>query len=162
MFDLFFKTKGILSRKQFLLGVAGIAAIAIFGNLILRFILETTGHSMLYFISAPVFWILFFYTIYCVYGKRLTDMGRSKGLVFVMFALVILMMIVVMLMFGGAEYFSEFSQFDRKEAIDPEVTQAIIEKYKAEISANMTLITPLLMGIPVLFTLWLLLAKSEA
>lgn len=161
MLDLFFKTDGRMGQKQFLVGFIGLSIFIFAVNSLLRWLNQTSGQTMVSFWIALIFPFLALYIIYCVYGKRLTDMGRSRGYLFAMFALEVLAVIVVMLIFGGAEYFAEFSQFERKEAIDPEITQAIIRKYQATINANMMLIRPLLMGVPILFTVWLALSPSK-
>lgn len=113
------------------------------------------------FYIALFFPFLSLYMLYCVYGKRLHDTGRTVRPFFVMIILEIIAVIIVMLMFGGTEYVTEFSQFDRKEAIDPAVTQEIIQRYQAKIQANMPVIRPLLMGVPLLFTFWLGTVKSD-
>lgn len=162
MLNLFFSTKGRIGRAQFLVGVV-VASVVIFGfNRLLHWIGETTNHSMLSFWLALVFPFLALYVIYCLYGKRLTDIGRSRGWVFAMFALETLAVIIVMLSFGGADYFDAFSKFDRKDAIDPAVTQAIIDQYQSQIAANIYIIKPLLMAVPAAFTAWLGLAKPRS
>lgn len=154
---LFFSPNGRIGRQPFWLGFLFVALFIFAGNNLLR----ALGHSMTGFYISLIFPFVSLYMLYCVYGKRLHDMGRSTGPFFVMIILECVAMIIVMLTFGGSEYFAEFSQFDRKEAIDPEITQEIISRYQAKIEANMGLIRPLLLGVPILFTAWVGLTKSE-
>lgn len=154
---LFFSPNGRISRQQFWLGFLVVALFIFAGNNLLR----ALGHSMTGFYISLFFPFLSLYMLYCVFGKRLHDMGRSTGPFFVMIILECVAMIIVMLTFGGSEYFAEFSQFDRKEAIDPAITQEIIGRYQAKIEANMGLIRPLLLGVPIVFTAWTGLSKGE-
>ena len=150
MRDLFFKFGGEIPRQSFWIGFSGIAIFVMAGNALLR----SLGTSMIAFYISLVFPFLALYMIYCVYGKRLRDMGHTAKLLSVMILLEILAVIIVMLAFGGAEYFSEFSQYSRKEEIDPAVRDAIIQKYQDNLKAKDHLTGPILMGIPVLFTIY--------
>ncbi len=157
MRHLFFSTEGRIDRQKFLIGFVCVSLFVFAGNTLLR----TLGQSMTGFYIALFFPFISFYIIYCVYGKRLHDMGRTVRPFYIMIFLEIVAVIFVMLSFGGADYFSEFSQFDRKDIIDPAVTQDIIARYQDKVQANMPIIRPLLLGIPLLFTLWLGVAKSD-
>ncbi len=158
MHALFLKTKGAINRQTFWLGFVSLALFVSAFNQLLR----TLGP-----VNMMSFWIsiiglpLIIYMIYCVYGKRLTDMGRSRWVFTGAIALQFLMIIALMLTFGGAEYFSEFAQYDRKEDIDPQQQQIIIETYQARQAANMHLIRPAMLLVPVALTLWLGLAQSK-
>lgn len=162
MFDLFFKSDGRIDQKKFIIGFAGLSIFIFAVNSLLRWMTQSSGSTMLSFWIALIFPFVALYMIYCVYGKRLSDMGRSKGLVFVMFGLEVVAVLIVMIAFGAGEYVAEFSGYDRKDDIDPIVLQAATERYHAAIRSNMMIIRPLLMGIPILFTIWLAVAKPKS
>ena len=150
MGSLFFKFGGQIPRQSFWIGFIGIAIFVTAGNALLR----ELGTTMTAFYISLFFPFIALYMIYCVYGKRLRHMGHTAKLLSAMIILEILAVIVVMLSFGGAEYFAEFSQYSRKEEIDPIVRDAIIQKYQDRLAANNHFIRPILLGIPVLFTLY--------
>lgn len=154
---LFFRTKGRIDRLQFWIGFAGLFLFIGLGN----FGLSTISGTMTAFYIALFFPFVALYMIYCVYGKRLQDMGRKPSWVFGIIALEFIAVIFVLLSFGGAEYFSEFSQFDRKEDINPELIQAIKDKYQARQRASLPQIQFWLLLIPALFTLWVGFTASK-
>ena len=157
MLSLFFRFAGEIPRKKFWIGFAGIAIYVMAGNALLR----ALDNTMIAFYISLIFPFLALYMIYCVYGKRLRDMGHTAKLLSVMIILEIMAVIIVMLAFGGAEYFSEFSQYSRKEDIDPVVRDAIIQKYQDKLNANNRFIQPILLGIPILFTLYVGLSEKR-
>jgi len=158
MFRLFLKTKGLIDRREYWMGFAGLTIFIIIYNAALRAL--GIGNMI-------SFWLITFclplmlYMIYCVYGKRLSDMGRSRWPFVGAVVLQILVIIALMLAFGGADYFYEFSQYDRKDDIDPIKQQAIIDTYQARQAANMHIIRPAMTIVPILLTLWLGIAPSK-
>jgi len=98
---------------------------------------------------------------YCVYGKRLHDMGRSFWPLTGMITLLIVVAIVVMLSFGGSEYFSEFAQYDRKEDIDPAEIERIKSAYQARLSEGNATVHNIMAAIIAAFTLWCGLSKPD-
>ncbi len=158
MYKLFLSPSGRIDRRPFWLTLIGFAVLVAVFNVLLR----QMGNSTLAFLISLPFPFIALHMIYCIYGKRLHDMGRGFGPITGMIALEFLVIIGVMMAFGGAGYFDAFAQFDRKEDIDPAVTQAIIETYQAKLTANNHIIKPLLMLVPALFTLWVGLSKPEA
>ena len=101
------------------------------------------------------------YVIYALCAKRLHDMGRSVWAFTAMITLELAVIIITMMAFGGADYFSAFAVYDRKDEIPEEVRQEIIATYQENIAANLTEITILFWVIPILFCLWLAIAKGE-
>lgn len=154
---LFLRLKGRITRREFWIGFVGLFLLISLGN----FGLDSISGSMTAFYIALFFPFMAVFMIYCVYGKRLRDMGRSVWPLNGAVALELLIMIAVMLAFGGAEYFSAFSQFDRREVIDPEITLAIRETYTTRISDNLLTIKVILLVVPVTFTLWVGLWPSN-
>jgi hypothetical protein len=66
-----------------------------------------------------------------------------------------------MLTFGGAEYFNEFAQYDRKDDIDPEEIRRLQAAYQERLSESTGLLGYILWGVWIAFTAWLALAKSD-
>ncbi len=163
MFKLFLKTKGAIGRRDFWIGFIGLAILVMVYNTALRY-LSTSAIDENNMIG---FWLVIFglpllvFMIYCVFGKRLTDMGRTRWPFTGAIVLEILVIIVLMLAFGGADYFHEFSQYDRKTDIDPVRQQAIISTYQAQQAANMHIIRPAMLIVPLILTLWVGLTPSR-
>jgi len=156
--SLFLSNRGSINHQWFWGGFIGLALFVTAYNALLRFF----GPE-----SMTTFWIIvlglpvMFYMIICVYCKRLVDMGRTRWVFTGAIVLQILVIIGLMLAFGGAEYFSEFAQYDRKEDIDPVRQKEIIDAYQARQAANMHIIKPAMLIVPVLLTMWLAVAKSS-
>ncbi len=157
--SLFLRFKGLIDRREFWIAFAGLAVFVTAYNVLLRRLGPET---------MTTFWViitglpLIFYMIVCVYTKRLKDMGRTRWIFTGAIALQFLVIMALMLSFGGAEYFAEFSQYDRKEDIDPVAQQAIIDAYQAKQAANMHIIKPAMLIIPAALTLWLALSGSKS
>jgi len=118
------------------------------------------GSTWAFLISLP-FPFLVLHMAYAVYGKRLHDMGRSFWPLTAMIVSLIGVAIIVMLSFGGSEYFAEFSQYERKEDIDPAVKAAIQERYQARLAEGNGMVSALMWAIIGGFTLWCGLSKAE-
>ena len=155
--DLFLRPTGEIGAKPYLIGVVGLAVFVVAVNTFLRAL--TPG--ALSFSVALVFPFLALYIIYCVYGKRLHDMGFSVWPLTGLIVAELLVIMGVMLAFGGAEYFEGFSQYDRKAVIDEAVREALISDYQAEQAANIGTIKIALWILPVVFSTWLALAPKR-
>jgi|GEM_PF-754951 len=151
MKQLFLSPTGRIPRRKFWMGFIGLFVFILAVNTYLA------NFPQLYvsFWIALVFPFLALYLIYCIYGKRLHDLGQSYWPLTGAIVLELAVIIGVMLAFGGADYFYEFSQYERKAVIDPDVRETLITEYQAEISSKMHIIQPLLLVVPVLFTLFL-------
>ena len=99
--------------------------------------------------------------IYALCAKRLHDMGRSVWAFTAMISLELCVIITTMLAYGGADYFSAFAVYDRKDEIPADVREEIIATYQATIEAHLTIITILFWVVPLLFCLWLAIAKGD-
>lgn len=155
---LFFSPNGRIARPQYWLGFAALCVFVVSGNAALR----TVGfQTMPGFYLGMIFYSLALYMFYNLFAKRLHDMGRSVRPFFALIAAEVAAMIVIMLMFGGSEYFAEFSQYSREAEIDPEIANEITARYQANIAESMPFIRQLLMLLPALFVLWLGLSKSQ-
>ena len=158
-YKLLLSPSGRIGRKDFWIGVVLLTALTILFNLILR---KLGGGSILAFLISLPFPFLVLHMCYAVYGKRLHDMGRSFWPLTWMIVSLLLVLIVVMLSYGGSEYFSEFAQFERKSDIDPAVKEAIVARYQARLSEATGLLNGSMMAIIGGFTLWCGLSKSQA
>ena len=74
----------------------------------------------------------------------------------------IVVAIIVMLSFGGSDYFAEFSQYERKEDIDPAVRAAIQERYQARLAQGNGTVRAVMLAIIGGFTLWCGVSKPDA
>lgn len=126
-----------------------------------NFALQRLGNSTLAFLVSLPFPFLVLHMAYCVYGKRLHDMGRSFWPLTGMIVSLIMVAIIVMLAFGGSEYFSEFAQYDRKEDIDPVEIERIKAAYQDRLSQGNATVSNIMMGIIAAFTLWCGLSKTD-
>ncbi len=157
MIRLFLSPAGRSTRRDFWIGFAGFVVFVIAS----QYLLNATVNTMTGFWIFLIYIVLVFQFLYAVYGKRLHDTGRSYWFLTGMLTLTLILMIVVMMTYGGAEYFSAFSQYDRKEDIDPAVIEEITTQYQAKMASAEKVLKPLLYGIWAAFTLWLGLAKPD-
>lgn len=148
---------GRMGRKDFWIAMIIFAALVVLFN----FVLGRLGNSTLAFLISLPFPFLVLHMAYCVYGKRLHDMGRSFWPLTSMIVALIFVAIVVMMIFGGSEYFSEFAQYDRKEDIDPAEIERIKGAYEARLSEGNATVSGVMMGIIAAFTLWCGLSKPD-
>lgn len=155
--DLFLRPTGEIGIKPYLIGVVGITVFVMAVNTFLR-ALTPGGLS---FSVALVFPFLALYIIYCVYGKRLHDMGFSVWPLTGLITAELFVMLGVMLAFGGSEYFEGFAQYERKAVIDEAVREALINDYQAEQAANIGTIKIAFWILPVVISIWLALAPKR-
>ena len=123
--------------------------------------LKQMGGSTWAFLMSLPFPFLVLHMAYSLYGKRLHDMGRSFWPLTAMIVSLIVVAIIVMLSFGGSDYFAEFSQYERKEDIDPAVRAAIQERYQARLAEGNGTVRAVMSAIIGGFTLWCGLSKPE-
>ncbi len=150
---------GRMGRKDFWIGFILFCVVSVLVNFILKQL--GSGSTLAFLISLP-FPFLVLHICYAVYGKRLHDMGRSFWALTWMIVSILLVSIVIMLSFGGSEYFSEFSKYERKADIDPAILEAIIERYQTRLAEGVPILRGLLMAIIGGFTLWCGLSKPQA
>ena len=148
---------GRMGRKDFWIAMALFAALVLLFN----FALQRLGNSTLAFLISLPFPFLVLHMAYCVYGKRLHDMGRSFWPLTSMIVALIFVAIIVMMTYGGSEYFSEFAQYDRKEDIDPAEIERIKSAYQARLSEGTATVNRIMIGIIAAFTLWCGLSNPE-
>ena len=156
-YKMLLSPSGRMGRKDFWIAMVIFAILVVLFN----FVLSRLGNSTLAFLISLPFPFLVLHMAYCVYGKRLHDMGRSFWPLTSMIVALIFVAIVVMMIFGGSEYFSEFAQYDRKEDIDPAEIERIKNAYEARLSEGNTTVSGVMMGIIAAFTLWCGLSKPD-
>ncbi len=98
---------------------------------------------------------------YSVYGKRLHDIGRTMWPVTGLLCAILAAMIVVMLVYGGAEYFAAYSEYSRDNPPPPEVVERLNAEFKPRQEAGETLLSLVVVGLLLSFTAWLALAKPD-
>ena len=140
-----------MGRRDFWIGFVGFC---LFVGL-MNFILDKIGTTMAGFFLFLVYLVLIFQILYAVYGKRLHDIGRSFWPLTAMITSIFVILIVVMLTFGGAEYMTEFAQYNRKQDIDPAVRQKIIEEYQENMKPSERIASLIIFASWAVFTLWL-------
>ena len=113
MYKLLLSPAGRIGRQHFWIGMAVFAVLVVVFNWGLK---QMGGSTWAFLMSLP-FPFLVLHMAYSIYGKRLHDMGRSFWPLTAMIVSLIVVAIIVMLSFGGSDYFAEFSQYERKENI---------------------------------------------
>ena len=160
---LLLSPSGRIARTPFMIGVA--ILLVIYG--VQHFIYPTLGKSLWAFYIPMIFFFLNLHIIYCVFGKRLHDLGRTLWPLFGMFALLLTTAIFIGLKFGMLEYFDSVYALmhDVKYQKDPEALRAAIkpleETYKQNMQAHVSTIALVLAVIPLAFTAWLAMAPSQ-
>ena len=157
MYKLLLSPAGRLGRQRFWLGMAVFALLVVVFNWGLR---QLGGSVWAFLISLP-FPFLALHMAYSIYGKRLHDMGRSFWPLTGMLVSLIIVMIIVMLAYGGSDYFAEFAQYERKENIDPAVQAEIQARYQARLAESNGTIKAVMWAIIGAFTLWCGLSKPD-
>ena len=158
MYKLLLSPAGRVARREFWIGMAVFAVLVVVFNWGLK---QLGGSTWAFLISLP-FPFLVLHMAYSLYGKRLHDMGRSFWPLTAMIVSLIVVAIIVMLSFGGSDYFAEFSQYERKEDIDPAVRAAIQERYQARLAEGNGTVRAVMSAIIGGFTLWCGVSKPDA
>lgn len=154
--SLFLSPLGRIGRKTFIMGFIAWALFYV-GQ---TFWFRHSGINSLNFYLSLLFLILNIQIMFSLYGKRLHDIGRSTWALIGMLVLVLIIAIFAMLAFGGLEYFDTIMQNPAKQA-DPEFMKAVHQTYQDRLSQNMPKIGPILLALPVLFTVWMMVAKPH-
>lgn len=121
---------------------------------------DTTG--AFYFWGFLIWLTFLFCSLFAVYGKRLKDFGRSVFPIIGLITAILIAMIILMLAFGGAEYFDAYSQYERKAEIDAAVQAQINARYEERLSAAGPFVSLITGSMMVLFTLWVGLTRGDA
>jgi uncharacterized membrane protein YhaH (DUF805 family) len=154
--QLFFSPRGRLARKSFI-----IAVLVWLGFYALQRVWFTqTGTNHVNFYLSLVLLFVNLQIIFCVFGKRLHDIGRSTWPLIGMFAVLIIATFAVMLNFGGLEYFETLHN-NPEFVEDADALKRVQDKYQQTMAENLPKTGLILSGIPIIFTLWLAIAPGQ-
>lgn len=155
---ILFSPRGRMGRRDYAIGLVGIAVLSVIFN----FALARMGNSVWAFLISLPFPFIVLHMTYCVYGKRLHDLGRSFWAVTAMITLLLVIALSIMMSFGGAEYFAGFAEYDSKRPPSEAASQALKATYEAELAKGLPLMNGLMLGVIGAFSLWLGLAKPQS
>lgn len=139
--------------------------LAVFAVLVVSFqwgLLQHDTGGAFYFWGYLTFMVMLFCGVFGIYGKRLKDFGRSVGWVILAITLILLVLMAAVLVYGGADYFAEYSQYERKAAIDPAVRERLNADFERELAGSGRFVAIGTGAIMVLFTLWVGLTRGDA
>ena len=158
LLKLLLSPSGRIGRRDYLIGLVGLIVIfTVYGLLI-----NGLGASMAGFFAVLAFPFVILQIAYSVYGKRLHDIGRSLWPMTGLICAMILAMIIVMLVYGGAEYFAAYSEYSRDNPPPEEVVERLNAEFKPRQEEGETVLTFTIMSLLASFTLWLGLAKPQS
>lgn len=157
MFRILLSPRARMGRRDYLIGLVAIVILATVFN----FVLGLLGNSVWAFLISLPFPFLVLHMTYCVYGKRLHDIGRSFWPVTGLIVGLIAIAIAVMMTFGGSEYFTEFSQYSRDNPPPLEVQETLQAEYEATLAGGLGWLYGSMCGLIGVFSLWLALAKPD-
>ena len=149
---------GRIGRRDYLIGLIGLATIfTMYGLLI-----NALGGSMFGFFAVLAFPFVILQIAYSVYGKRLHDIGRTLWPVTGLICAMLLAMIIVMLVYGGADYFAAYSEYSRDNPPPAEVVEKLNAEFKPRQEEGETLLSFIVFALLSAFSLWLAIAKPQA
>ncbi|MGB6228995.1 MAG: DUF805 domain-containing protein [Litorimonas sp.] len=154
-----FVPMGRTSRRTFWITLAAFAALVTVFKWGL-FQHDTTG--AVYFWGFLIWMTMLFCGLFAIYGKRLKDFGRSVWAIVLLLTALIVVMMVLMLAFGGAEYFEAYSHYERKAEIDEAVKARINARYEERLASATPWVSTIMSAMIVGFTLWVGLARGDA
>ncbi len=157
MLKLLLSPSGRIGRGVYVIGLAAMVVI----TTVFNFILGRISGSLIGFLISLPFPFLVLHMTYCVYGKRLHDIGQSFWPVTVLISALILIMIFIMLGFGGLDYFEAFLKHSEDNTLTDEIAKAIHDQYQEELAPGLPWLYGIMSGLIGAFSLWLLLAKPD-
>lgn len=156
-FKVLFSPRGRMGRRDYLIGLVAIVVLATVFN----YVLAALGNSVWAFLISLPFPFLVLHMAYCVYGKRLHDIGRSLWPVTGLIVALIAVAIGVMMVFGGSEYFAAFAEYTPENPPSPELARELQAAYQARLADGTGWLYGLMCGLIGSFSLWLALAPAE-
>lgn len=157
LLKLLLSPAGRIGQKDYLIGLVGLVIVFSLYSLLIN----ALGGSMFGFFAVLAFPFVILQIAYSVYGKRLHDIGRTLWPVTGLICAIFMAMIIVMLVYGGADYFAAFSEYSQENP-PPEVAEKLKAEFKARQQEGETMLSFVIMSILTAFTLWLALAKPQA
>ena len=125
-------------------------------------LINALGRSMAGFFAVLAFPFVILQIAYSVFGKRLHDMGRTLWPVTGLICAMLLAMIIVMLVYGGAEYFAAYSEYSRDNPPPEEVVEQLNAEFKPRQAEGESVLSFIIFSLLAGFILWLGVAKPEA
>ncbi len=156
MKKLFLSPSGRISRRSFIIGVAGLAAfiaVQLFG-------LGLIGMGMVNFFLTLALFFLNFHIIMALYGKRLHDLGRSFWPLIGLFFLIIIIWLLMILNYGGIEYFDTVMAHPEYAGNEEEMKK-VLQVYQDKLAVGMPKARWVIAILPTLFTLWLAITPGQ-
>ena len=158
LLKLLLSPSGRIGRKDYLIGLMGLVIIfTLYGLLI-----NALGRSMAGFFAVLAFPFVILQIAYSVFGKRLHDMGRTLWPMTGLICAMLMAMIIVMLVYGGAEYFAAYSEYSRDNPPPEEVVEQLNAEFKPRQAEGESVLSFIIFSLLAGFTLWLGVAKPEA
>jgi len=158
MLKILLSPRGRMGRRDYIIGLVGIVIL----STVFNFVLGRLGNSVWAFLISLPFPFLVLHMTYCVYGKRLHDIGRSFWPVTGLIVALIAIMIAVMMTFGGSEYFTAFSEYTSDNPAPEDVQATLQAEYQARLAEGTGWLYGSMCGLIGAFSLWLALAKPDA
>jgi len=154
---LFLSQSGRMPRRSFIISVAVFTGFV----LLQKYLLPYTGTGIPNFLLGFGLFFLNLHIIMSVYGKRLHDLGRSFWPLIGLFALMAIVFIVLILNYGGIEYFDTVMAHP-EYAGDEAAMQKVLQTYQDKLAKGLPKANVIMAALPALFTLWLALAPGQA
>lgn len=157
LLKLLFSPSGRIGRKDYAIGLIGLVVIfSVYGLLI-----NALGGSMGGFFAVLAFPFVILQITYSVYGKRLHDIGRTLWPVTGLICAILAAMLIVMLAYGGAEYFAAYSEYTQDNPPPSEVVERLNAEFKPRQEQGEVVLQGIVIALLSGFTIWLGFAKSD-
>jgi len=147
LFKLLLSPSGRMGRRDYVIGLALFFLITVLFNLMLK----SLGNSMAAFWLSLPFPFIVLHMTYCVYGKRLHDMGRSFWPVTAFIVGLIAIAIIVMMS----------SEYGRDNPPPPDLAEKLQSEYQARLAEGSGWLYGSMCGLIGIFSLWLATAKPD-
>lgn len=156
-YTLILSPRGRIGRVSFVLGGLVMCGLWLFQHYI---IYPALGNGVSSFFLPMFFFFLGLHIFYCVYGKRLHDLGRSNWVLIGMLSILIVVVLVVILKFGGLEYFETIMNNPQRQN-DPEWMRDVHTVYRNTLTENLAKSQILMTILPIIFTMWLAIVPGQ-
>ena len=156
LYKLFFSPRGRISRQPFIVAT-GIWIVFYVAQKV--WFSQTGVNGFNFWLSLSLLFVNL-HIIMSVAGKRLHDLGRGYWPLVGMFALLFFTAIIVMLNFGGLEYFDTLIEHP-EIADDPAAMQALHKTYQENLAQGLPKARWMLGIIPAVFIIWLASARGD-
>ena len=156
LYQLLLSPRGRIGRGAFVGGLAILMFLVLGQNRLWPYL----GNGLASFFIPMFLFFLTFHISLCIFGKRLHDMGHSLWPFTGLIAFMIVLFLVVMLKYGGLEYF-ETVMAHPEYADKPEEMRKVSTAYAQALKAGFPHAKLIMAVPPILFTLWLALMPGQ-